>query len=132
MSAEFRFWKCNKQPLVVTAKILAGLCHFYIENKTRLFQKKEEAFCLLFLAFHEKLMRSCLTTTGSKKTHLPNITAGNTTLLQFSNILKIYLKRDWESAKGSNRHKWCTSWFHGEYLDSCCKETDVAPHRSKD
>lgn len=36
--------------------------------------------------------------------------------LCFSNTLKIHFKQDGESAKGSNRHNWCTSWYCGVYL----------------
>lgn len=39
-----------------------------------------------------------------------------TLLLYFSNILKIHFKQHVEYAKRSNRHKWCTSWYCGEYL----------------
>lgn len=34
----------------------------------------------------------------------------------FHRTLKIHHRQDGESAKGSNRHNWCTSWYRGEYL----------------
>ncbi|KAI9523197.1 hypothetical protein NQZ68_029202 [Dissostichus eleginoides] len=56
----------------------------------------------------------------TKGREVKSVTPGNgATTPQRENEKNPEKKVSGEPAKGSNRHKWCTSWCRGEYLGFC-------------